>query len=76
MFTMRLPKDIDNTLTLLAKTTNRSKSFYVLEALTSDKSLEDLVDIYVVESAMEEFKNSNDKVISLKEVMNEYGMEY
>lgn len=68
MFSMRLPAEIDNTLTLLAEKTHRPKSFYVLQALTSNQSLEDLEDIYLADAAYENWVRNGKKTISLEEM--------
>ena len=75
MFTMRLPKEIDSTLTLLAEKTHRTKSFYVLEALTTNKSLEDLEDIYLADAAYEKWMKEGKKTISLEEMEQRLGLE-
>jgi RHH-type rel operon transcriptional repressor/antitoxin RelB len=57
----------------LASVTKRTKSFYVREAL--ERSLEDLEDIYLADSAYERFLANGDKAIPLEEVMKEYELE-
>jgi RHH-type rel operon transcriptional repressor/antitoxin RelB len=45
MVSVRLPKEIDHRLEHLAKLTKRTKSYYILEALTS--YLEEVEDVYI-----------------------------
>lgn len=74
MFTMRLPAEIDATLSLLADKTHRPKSFYVLQALTTNQSLEDLEDIYLADTAYEEWVKNGKKTISLEEMERRLGL--
>ena len=73
MLTIRLPAEIKTRLNVLAQATNRSKSFYVREAL--ERSLEDIEDVYLAEAALEKFRASGEKAIPLEEVMKRYHME-
>ena len=73
MFTIRLPADMEQRLNVLAEATQRPKSFYIREAL--ERSLEDIEDAYLAESAYERFKGSGEKAIPLEEVMREHGLE-
>lgn len=66
MLTIRLPAEIETRLNVLAETTNRPKSFYVREAL--ERSLEDIEDVYLAETALERFRASGDKAIPLEEM--------
>lgn len=59
---LRLPTELDNRLTTLAKKTHRSKSFYVREAL--DRYIEELEDYYLAMYALE----NPGKVYSSEEV--------
>ena len=73
MFTIRLPADLEQRLNVLATATQRPKSFYIREAL--ERSLEDIEDAYLAESAYERFRTSGEKTVPLKEVMKEHGLE-
>lgn len=73
MLTIRLSSDIEQRLTHLAEVTSRSKSFYVREAL--ERSLEDIEDAYLAEAALERFKSSGEKSISLTEAMRDHGLD-
>lgn len=73
MLTVRLPDDIEDRLNILAKTTNRPKSFYVREAL--ERSLEDIEDIYLAEKRLEDIRAGKSKTVPLDEILTRYGME-
>ncbi|MBF0378962.1 MAG: CopG family transcriptional regulator [Desulfamplus sp.] len=72
MLSVTLPKDIDARLDLLAAQTNKSKTFYTVEALKL--YLEDLEDLYLAEKAHEEFILSGGKALSTKEVEKALGL--
>jgi RHH-type rel operon transcriptional repressor/antitoxin RelB len=52
MIAVRLPKDIEERLTALARKTGRSKSYYVRQALL--EYLDDLEDYYLAVERLEE----------------------
>ena len=64
---------MERRLDMLATATQRSKSFYVCEAL--ERCLADLEDAYLAETAYENSRRSGEKAIPLEEVMKEYGLE-
>lgn len=66
MLSVRLQDDFENRLNNLAEKTKRPKSFYVKELFR--RHFQELEDIYLAETAMEEFKQSGKKKISLKEM--------
>ncbi len=70
---VRLPQAFDERLTALAALTNRSKSFYLREALV--QCIDELEDIYIAEKRLENLRQDKSKTTPLKEVMKEYGME-
>lgn len=72
---MRLPAEIDHTLTLLSEKTHRPKSFYVLQALTTSHSLEELEEIYLADMAYEKWVKNGKKTISLEEMERRLGLE-
>ncbi|MBQ4566737.1 MAG: TraY domain-containing protein [Desulfovibrio sp.] len=74
MLALRLPEDIENRLTALAKATGRTKTYYAREAILTH--LEDLEDAYMAEAAYMRFKASGEKGIPLEDVMKEYDLEY
>lgn len=72
MLTIRLSAEMENRLNVLAEATNRPKSFYVREAL--ERSLEDIEDVYLAETALERFRASEERAISLEELEERLGM--
>ena len=62
MLTVRLPKEIEERLTALAKATGRSKSYYAREAI-QDK-LEDLEDAYLGAAVLERIRKGEERVLS------------
>ena len=72
MLTVILSKDLEERLSVLARKTNRSKSFYVKEAL--EKYLEDEEDHVMALQAYEDYLKSGKKTTSFEEVMAENGL--
>jgi len=72
IFSVRLPKDLEDRLNKLASATNRPKSCYVREAL--QKYLEDLEDAYLTEAEYEEFIKSGEKAIPVKKLEDKLGL--
>jgi len=66
MLSVRLPEDLEKRLSHLSRVTKRPKSYYVREAI--ERSLEDIEDIYLAETAYEDFLKSKEKTISLNAV--------
>ena len=73
MLAIRLPKELEDRLTAMAKKTGRTKTFYAKEAILN--YLEDLEDTYIAEKAWKEFKASGEKTIPIEDVMRKYGVE-
>lgn len=73
MLSVRLTADLDKRLSHLAKVTNRPKSYYVREAI--ERSLDDMEDAYLAESAYESFLTKGEKAISLDELEENLGLE-
>jgi RHH-type transcriptional regulator, rel operon repressor / antitoxin RelB len=73
MLSLRLPDDIDQRLSHLAKVTNRPKSYYVCEAI--ERSLGDIEDAYLAESAYESFLKKGEKEVSLDELKESLGLD-
>ncbi|MFH1903558.1 MAG: TraY domain-containing protein [Candidatus Omnitrophota bacterium] len=69
MVMVRLPKEIETRLTMLAQQTGRTKTFYVREAIL--EHLDDLEDYYFAVSRLEE----NLPSISLKEMESRLGLD-
>ncbi|AVL70641.1 hypothetical protein AAEX37_01087 [Oligella sp. MSHR50489EDL] len=72
MLAIRLPNEINERLSDLAKKTGRTKSFYAREAI--EKHLEDLEDIYLAEHELEQVRSGKSKVYSAEEVGKELGL--
>ena len=66
MLSVRLQGDFEDRLRNLSEKTNRTKAFYVKELF--NRHFEELEDIYLAESALEEFKQSGKKAISLNKM--------
>ncbi len=73
MLAIRLPPEIEQQLSDLAKRTGRTKTFYAREAILTH--LEDLEDLYVAEKALDEFYASGEKTVSLDQVKKELGLD-
>lgn len=68
-FSLRLPEDVFNRLTSLAKKTRRSKSSFILELL--EESLDDLEDGYI---ALERLNQKNARYLTTEELEKELGL--
>lgn len=73
MHSVQLPDDLSARLTDLAKLTKRTKSYFLREAL--ERTLEDLEDAYLAETAYEEFVKSGKAAIPLEDVEKRLGLE-
>jgi RHH-type transcriptional regulator, rel operon repressor / antitoxin RelB len=73
MLAVRLPTEIETRLDNLAKSTGRTKTYYVREAIL--EHLDDLEDLYLAEARLAEIRSGRVKTIPLEEVMKEYGMD-
>ncbi|OPX34903.1 MAG: CopG family transcriptional regulator [Desulfobacteraceae bacterium 4484_190.1] len=69
---VRLPNDIEKRLTILAKTTGRSKAFYIREAI--QEYLDDLEDIYMAKEVLERIRKGEEEIYTLEEVEREFGL--
>ena len=72
MLAVRLPKDIETRLDVLAEKTGRTKTYYVREAILDH--LEDLEDAYLAEQTLTEIRAGKQKTIPLEELAAEYGI--
>jgi len=70
--TVRLPEQLTARLATLARATKRTKSYFIREAL--ERSIEDLEDAYLAETAYEEFLKSGNDSIPLEEVERRLGL--
>jgi RHH-type transcriptional regulator, rel operon repressor / antitoxin RelB len=73
MLAVRLPVEIETRLDNLAKSTGRTKTYYVREAIL--EHLDDLEDLYLAERELEGIRSGHIKTTPLEEVMKRYGME-
>jgi RHH-type rel operon transcriptional repressor/antitoxin RelB len=73
MLAIRLPKEIEDRLSVLAKVTGRTKTFYAKEAIL--RYLDDLEDIYLAEKRLEDIREGRSRTISLEKVMERYALE-
>ena len=73
MLAVRLPADIETRLDDLARSTGRTKTFYVREAIL--EHLDDLEDLYLAESRLLDIRAGRSKTIPLEDVMKQYGLE-
>ena len=69
MLAIRLPEDIENRLTALAKKTGRTKTFYAREAI--EKHLEDLEDTYLGFAILERGRAGKEDILSSEDVWND-----
>lgn len=72
MHTVRLPEELSQRLVVLSKATKRTKSHFIREAL--ERTLEDLEDAYLAETAYEDFVKSGEKAIPLEDVERDLGL--
>jgi RHH-type rel operon transcriptional repressor/antitoxin RelB len=72
MLSVRLPENLEKRLSHLARVTKRPKSFYVREAI--ERSLEDMEDVYLAETAYENFLKSGEKAIPIEAVESSFDL--
>lgn len=73
MLAIRLPEGIEERLSVLAKETGRTKTFYVREAIL--EYLDDLEDTYLAEKRIADIQAGRSKPIPLKDVMKRYDLD-
>jgi len=73
MIAVRVPVEMEERLTRLAKLTGRTKTFYVREAL--EEHLDDIEAVYLAESTLEEIRRGKQRTVSLDSLIEEYGLE-
>jgi RHH-type transcriptional regulator, rel operon repressor / antitoxin RelB len=73
MIAVRISEDLETRLDRLAKLTGRTKTFYVREAI--EDHLEDLEDAYLAASVLENIRTGREKLISLEDVVKQYGLD-
>lgn len=69
---LRLPDEISNRLKHLAELTGRSKTYYMLEAIT--EHLDDLEDLYLAEQRLIDHRAGKSATYSLEAVERELGL--
>jgi RHH-type transcriptional regulator, rel operon repressor / antitoxin RelB len=73
MLALRLSPEIEARLDELAKRTGRTKSFYAREAI--HRHLDDLEDLYLAESRLEDLRNGRSESIPLSDLLRRHGVE-
>jgi RHH-type transcriptional regulator, rel operon repressor / antitoxin RelB len=69
---IRLPEDLKSRLEKLAKATGRSKTYYMLEAIS--EKLEDLEDLYLAEARTLALRAGRSKTHTQEEMEKRYGL--
>jgi RHH-type transcriptional regulator, rel operon repressor / antitoxin RelB len=69
---IRLPEDLRSRLEKLAKATGRSKTYYMLEAIS--EKLEDLEDLYLAEARTLASRAGRSKIYTQEEMEKRYGL--
>ena len=69
---LRLPEELKNRLDRLAKRTGRSKTYYMLEAIS--EKLEDLEDLYLAERRTRALRAGRSRTYTLDEVEKRLGL--
>ncbi len=70
---LRLPDDVTDRLSNLAKITGRSKTFYMVQAIRDH--LDDLEDLYLAEQRLTDIRAGRSHPVPLEDVMKRYGLE-
>lgn len=73
MIAVRMPVEIEERLTRLAKLTGRTKTYYVREAL--EEHLDELEEVYLAEKVLEDVRSGKEETVSLESLMEHYGLE-
>ena len=68
---IRLPDDLKSRLEKLAEATGRSKTYYILEAIS--EKLEDLEDLYLAEARTVALRAGRSKTYTQQEMEKRYG---
>jgi RHH-type rel operon transcriptional repressor/antitoxin RelB len=72
MLAIRLPPDLEARLSSLAKTTGRTKSYYVREAL--EEHLADIEDLYLAETRLRKVRSGRARPVPLEKAMKRHGL--
>jgi RHH-type rel operon transcriptional repressor/antitoxin RelB len=73
LIAVRMPIEIEERLTRLAKLTGRTKTFYVREAL--EEHLDNIEEVYLAEKTLEEIRMGKQGTTNLDSLIEEYGLE-
>lgn len=73
MLAIRLPKEIEDRLDALAKTTGRTKTYYAREAILA--YLDDIEDLYLAEKRLAGIQSGRAKTIPLEALLKRHGLE-
>ncbi len=73
MLTVRVPQDVEDRLSRLAKLTGRTKTFYIREAL--EEHLDELEEIYLAERVLEEVRSGKEETVTLDSLIDKYGLD-
>lgn len=73
MLAIDIPKNLEDRLDALAKSTGHAKSFFITQAI--GEYIDDLEDIYLAEQRLEDLRAGRSETVPLEDVMNEYGMD-
>lgn len=72
MLALRLPADVEERLTQLAKSTGRTKTYYATQAII--QQIEDIEDYYLAEKSWQKFISGDKKTYTSKEIIKELGL--
>lgn len=72
MLAIRLPKDLEERLGAMAKRTGRTKTYYARQAII--EQLDDLEDLYLAESRLDDIEAGRVQTIPLDEFLTERGL--
>jgi RHH-type rel operon transcriptional repressor/antitoxin RelB len=70
---LRLPDDVSDRLQHLVELTGRSKTYYMVEAIS--EHIDDLEDLYLAEQRLIELRAGRSHTVSIEEVMKRYGLD-
>lgn len=73
MIAVRVPQEIETRLDRLAQLTGRTKTYYVREAI--EEHLDDLEEAYLAEKVLEKVRAGQEKLLTLEEVVKQYGLD-
>ena len=73
MLAIRLPEDIEQRLSNLAKLTGRTKTFYARQAI--EQHLDDLEDIYLAEQRLTDIRSGRTQTVAIEDILKRYDLE-